>query len=211
MLDCWSVDDNDFSLHDASGPVEGLGYNYTDLVYRPIIPPDRAFVYSTNNRTNVKLLGDETINMFLDFRDWKHMSKLHRFNKRISDSDIILGLKEGNITIDFKEMVDQDATGNYSYEIGGRMFFEASVYGLTFTSFTTSGFFDRLGYEEPKRPLSIFESVFFRKVLPITFGVIVALLTTAYKIYQYKEKRRQELREALADSRAFKKSRTKTN
>ena len=87
-------------------------------------------------------------------------------------------------------MTDQDATGNFTYEVGGRMFFEASVYGLTFTSFTTSGFFDRLGYVEPMRPLSIFESVLFRKVLPILSGVIVLLIATALKIRQYKEKRR---------------------
>lgn len=54
----------------------------------------------------MKLLGDEMINMFFDFRDWKHMSRLHRFSERITDTDIILGKKEGNITLDFKEMTD---------------------------------------------------------------------------------------------------------
>lgn len=92
------------------------------------------------------------------------------------------------------------------------MYFEASVYGLTFTSFTTGGFFDRLGYVEPMRPLSIFESVLFRKFLPIVSGVLVVLIAIAFKIYQYKEFRRKELQEALDDSRAFnKKNRIKKN
>lgn len=148
-LDCWSVDKDDFLLHDASGHSEGLGYAYEDLVFQPFIPPDQKFIYKVSLRTNVKMLGDETLNLFVDFRDWKYMSNFHRFQIQINDTDIILGKKEGSIEIDFAEMINKDEAGESNFEVAGRLFFEASVFGLTFTSYTTSGFFDRLGYEEP--------------------------------------------------------------
>lgn len=89
------------------------------------------------------------------------MSKFHRFEQNITDPNIILGKKEGTIEIDFSLITESDKSGESSYEVGGRLFFEASVFGLAFTSYTTSGFFDKLGYEEPQIPFSIYESDLF--------------------------------------------------
>ena len=43
---------------------------------------------------------------------------------------------------DAKKIVD-----NSRFEIAGRMYYEAHVFGHMVTSFTSSGFVDRLGYE----------------------------------------------------------------
>jgi hypothetical protein len=51
--------------------------------------------------------------------------------------------------IDFRKLEESDVRGDSYYVVGGRAYFEADVLGLYVTSFTSKGFFDKLGYVEP--------------------------------------------------------------
>ncbi len=44
-------------------------------------------------------------------------------------------------------MEKSDKKSNSRFEVAGRMYYEAHVFGHMVTSFTSSGFVDRLGYE----------------------------------------------------------------
>ena len=68
----------------------------------------------------------------------------------VTDSEVIVGNREGVIDIDFNKMTERDLNGT-KFEVGGRMFFEAHVFGIGLTSFTTNGFVDKEGYVEPVR------------------------------------------------------------
>jgi hypothetical protein len=59
-------------------------------------------------------------------------------------------LKEGSIDIDFNQMTKRDSRDGTKFEVGGRMFFEAHVFGDSYTSFTTNAFLDKEGYVEPQ-------------------------------------------------------------
>ena len=87
--------------------------------------------------------------MTFDFRDWKYLSNLIRFSKNITDPDVISGNKEDSIEIDFKKAVDSDTQLSSKFEVAGRIFFEAHVFSSFSQSYTTNGFFHRLGYVEP--------------------------------------------------------------
>ena len=76
------------------------------------------------------------------------MSQLTRFQQTVGP-EVIAGNEPGTITINFNTMTQKDETIGSKYEMAGRMFFEASISGDSYTSFTTNGFFDKQGYTEP--------------------------------------------------------------
>lgn len=43
-----------------------------------------------------------------DFRDWKYLSQIERFQVETNDSNVIAGLKEGTVEIDFNKMTQRD-------------------------------------------------------------------------------------------------------
>lgn len=49
-------------------------------------------------------------------------------------------------------MIDQDKVGSTKFEVAGRIFWEAHIFAPMYNSFTTNGFFDREGYQEPQLP-----------------------------------------------------------
>ena len=61
--------------------------------------------------------------------------------------------------------------------VGGRAYFEANLFGYQTSSFTTKGFFDQLGYEEPMKPY-IFpdDPNRFLKLLQQALPLILALV-----------------------------------
>ena len=67
----------------------------------------------------------------------------------ITDPDIIAGKKEESILIDFSKMTRSDKEFGSRFVVGGRMFYEINLFATGFLSFTTNGFFDQLGYQEP--------------------------------------------------------------
>lgn len=54
--------------------------------------------------------------------------------------------------IDFGALLESDEAGLSQFVVGGRVYFEANLFGYQTSSFTTKGFFDQLGYEEPMKP-----------------------------------------------------------
>lgn len=71
------------------------------------------------------------------------------FDQEVNDPKLLTGQTEGSITVNFKALEDSDKTGDSFFVVGGRAYFEADVLGLQVTSFTSKGFFDKLGYVEP--------------------------------------------------------------
>ena len=52
----------------------------------------------------MKVMPGEKITVTVDFRDWKYLSDLIRFQTTVEDSDVLAGLKEGSIEVDFNNM-----------------------------------------------------------------------------------------------------------
>ena len=71
----------------------------------------------------------------------------------INDPEVLVGLKNASIEIDFPALLESDAAGHSRFINGGRVYFEANLFGYQTFSFTTKGFFDQLGYVEPMKPV----------------------------------------------------------
>lgn len=80
----------------------------------------------------------------IDFRDWKWLSHIHRFQTTVSDPEVLKGDKPGHIEVNFKDLSDSDKAGKSRFEVADRLFYETHVFGFLITSFTNSGFFERL-------------------------------------------------------------------
>ena len=111
-----------------------------------------------------------------DFRDMKYLSNKHPFNTTmtIQKADITAG----KVPIDFSKLQSSDASGQSRFIVGGRTFFEASVFAPSVSSFTFRGFFDEKGYEEPKSTLNELKSsgwlyVIIAACILVVIGVIV--------------------------------------
>lgn len=136
---------------DANGLVEvqreQVGYEYRDVIKEPEFVP---FSYvSQNHETSFSVLDEDSVQVTIDFRDFKYLSHKTRFNGT-ANSTVISGNATGSLEVDFRQIVQSDATGDSHYVVGGRAYFEASIFGNGYNSFTYKGFFDQEGYEEPK-------------------------------------------------------------
>ena len=126
----------------------------------------------------MKVMPGEKITVTVDFRDWKYLSDLIRFQTTVEDSDVLAGLKEGSIEVDFNNMTQSDIVNKTKYEVGGRLFFEAHAFSPAYTSFTTNAFLDKEGYVEPqviKTPGQI-----LLNWLPVILGVLIATSCCLY-------------------------------
>ena len=81
--------------------------------------------------------------LHIDFRDWKYMSHYKRYYKLIQDKKVLDGRKEGKLKVKFSKMAKQDAQAGSKFEVGGRMFFEATVFNNSMFSHVTNGFLDK--------------------------------------------------------------------
>jgi hypothetical protein len=54
----------------------------------------------------------------------------------------MVGVKNATIEIDFSALLESDDASLSSYVNGGRVYFEANLFGYQTSSFTTKGFFD---------------------------------------------------------------------
>lgn len=104
------------------------------------------------------------------------------------------GTTDGSIKIDFSALQALDATGNSRYIVGGRTYFEASVFGTSpkVNSFTFRGFFDEDGYEEPKSTLNKLKSSGW---LYVIIGLSIALVILAIVLYCYCSKKKEQERQ----------------
>lgn len=86
------------------------------------------------------------------------------------------GLKEASIEIDFSALLESDDAGRSSFVNGGRVYFEANLFGFQTNSFTTKGFFDQLGYVEPTKPFLSHSTLSAWSDVLQWLGVIAAFL-----------------------------------
>ena len=114
--------------------------------------PEYGFNYTfVNNRTNLKLSADTSVTVSFDFRDFKYLTNIEKFQTVISDPAVIGGEKDASINIDLSKMTSSDKKHGSRFQNGGRMYFEASVFSDSFISFSTNAFIDQEGYSEPVR------------------------------------------------------------
>mmetsp|Transcript_5732 Transcript_5732/g.9831 ORF Transcript_5732/g.9831 Transcript_5732/m.9831 type:complete len:360 (+) Transcript_5732:595-1674(+) len=149
-LDCRPVTSLD--VVKENGHQEGVQYEYNDVVVPAVLPVGEAFEYSALNlRTGLRILKDATVRVTFDFRDFKFLSNLIKFQTDVTDSEVISGLKEGEIEVDLGKLSASDRENGSKFENGGRVYFEASAFSSGFKSFSTNAFLDMEGYEEPIR------------------------------------------------------------
>lgn len=81
------------------------------------------------------------VDFSFDIRDFKYLSHIKRFSKKITDPEIIAGLKTDSIKINLADIVETDKTKESRYVVGGNIYWESHLFSPNITSFTTSGFF----------------------------------------------------------------------
>jgi hypothetical protein len=95
------------------------------------------------------------------------------------------------VPIDFSVLQESDSRGESRYIVGGRTYFEASVFqdDDLVNSFTFRGFFDEEGYEEPKSTLNKLKSSGW---LWVIIGSCIALVILAIVLFCYCKKKKEE-------------------
>jgi len=91
---------------------------------------------------------------------------------------------------------EDDASGASRFIVGGRTYFEASVFGNTpgtVNSFTFRGFFDEEGYVEPKSTLNKLKSSGW---LWVIIGSGIALVILAIVLYCYCKSKKEAEKQA---------------
>ena len=88
---------------------------------------------------------------------------------------------KGQVVVDFTKIMDSDERGESRYVVGGRTYFEASIFGTNYNSFTYKGFFDQKGYTEPPSTLRKIKS---SGLVWIIIGGVVALALLVFLIYR---------------------------
>ena len=134
------------------------------------------------------------------FRDWKYLSQSYSFSSIIKDQSVINGTNESWLDIHLARLVTLDEQTGSRYEVAGRMFFEATVFGEIHTSYVTNGFFDRNGYEQPL--LSTQKQLEFLKILIPSFLGFASIF--AFCLYK-RSQRNKKIAEELEKFEAFKK------
>lgn len=94
-------------------------------------------------------MNADSMKVQFTFQDWKWLSQTTKFGDEVNDPLMLTGQSEGSLMINFTKLEESDSTGDSYYVVGGRAYFEADVLGNYVTSFTSKGFFDKLGYVEP--------------------------------------------------------------
>jgi hypothetical protein len=140
-----------------------IGYHYKDLITP--IPTFETLPLGTKARG----ISNKKITLTFDFRDWKFLSNTQRYQATVTDPEIITGQKEGEIVIDFSLMRQSDSAKKSMFEVAGRVYYEAHVFGYKVSSFTSSGFLDREGYQVPEVSSSRINAI------KENYGVIIAL------------------------------------
>jgi len=130
------------------------------------------------------MLGDSEITFSLELRDMKYLSHKKSFNATIS-SDVLDNGATGQVPVDFTVITDLDEKGESKYVVGGRVYFEASIFGLNYNSFTYKGFFDQEGYTEPPSTLKQLKS---SGLIWIIAASVVLLIILVYVICKCRSK-----------------------
>ena len=175
-----------------------VGYPYRDVVREPNTSPFTYVSASPETEFATNDLLDVTVQF--DFRDMKYLSHKTSFDVDMT-IDTTQEWNENSIEVDFTKLQDSDATGNSRYIVGGRTYFEASVFSTEVNSFTFKGFFDEEGYVEPKSTLNELKSSGW---LYVIISLCILLVVGAIVLYCYcsrkkKEQERQASKKAKHD------------
>ena len=116
----------------------------------------------------------------------------------MSDPEVLAGTKEATIELDFSKLEESDASGETRFVVGGRAYFEANLFGFHVSSFTTKGFFDKEGYEEPKaNNLSNRAAVWWASISTTLILLVILVIVVLY----YCRKQSQEQSSKSASTR----------
>lgn len=81
-----------------------MGYKYSDIV-KVDNSTLKEFKYTVRNPyTNTSIFGLVDMDIAFDIRDFKYLSHMKRFQKKITDPEVITGLKTDTLTIDFSDL-----------------------------------------------------------------------------------------------------------
>lgn len=99
-------------------------------------------------RATIEPAASYTDELTLNFaiRDFRYLSHANVTNTTVTDADQMNGDKPITFPINFQTIMDDDASGETYYVVGGRAYFELLVYGSNTLTFTYRGFFDQLDY-----------------------------------------------------------------
>lgn len=136
-LHCKVIDE-----HGLNNPnTEAAGYKYRDVVTEA--KPYTGFNYvATNPQTQFSMMANDHLIVQFEFKDFKYLSNVMKTQVIITDPEVMVGLKNASIELDFAALIDSDALDQSRFVNGGRVYFEANVFGYQTSSFTTKGFFD---------------------------------------------------------------------
>lgn len=184
------------------GHEEKFGFPYRDVLDTTPVSPQARFNYTAvNNQTKMAVIGDMAVSVVFDFRDWHYMTNVIRFDKVVTDPDVIAGLREDTLTVDLGQVTRADKVGNKTkFEVAGRLYWEAHVYGDGITPFTTNGFFDREGYEQPPFISKRDEVILLMWVIGILLLLLLAVATLC-KCHTARLKKEAGIREMYRDHR----------
>jgi hypothetical protein len=136
-MKCKVIDEK--GLNDPN--VESAGYKYRDVLVEP--KSYSSFNYlAANPETQFSMMQSDHLIVQFEFRDFKFLSNVMKTQVIIDDPQVMVGLKEASIELDFNALLESDASGDSRFVNGGRVYFEANVFGYQTSSFTTKGFFD---------------------------------------------------------------------
>lgn len=145
-----------------------VGYQYRDVVVRP------------NDKDTEFILGapwspDLTIKFSL--RDMKYLSNANNSFITTTDVDVMSGTKPISMELNFNDLLEQDASGETYFIVGGRVYYEITVSGTSTISFISKGFFDQEGYQMPAAHASSKNVIIG---ISVTIGVLLLLALICY-------------------------------
>ena len=102
-LQCQMVDKDGYL--EPEPPKEELGYKYEDVIsIKQTEATDYEYLVD-DKKTGMVLSKGTELTMNFDFRDWKYLSNMIRSTLRVTDVDLMLGETEGEIDVDFSQIV----------------------------------------------------------------------------------------------------------
>lgn len=97
---CKVIDEH--GLNDPN--VENAGYKYRDVLMEP--KPYSHFNYvAANPETQFSMMQSDHLIVQFDFRDFKYLSNVMKTQVLIDDPEIMVGLKDASIELDFAALL----------------------------------------------------------------------------------------------------------
>lgn len=84
----------------------------------------------------------DSLTVSFNVRDMKYLSNSNQTTVTTTDADVMAGKTPLELTLNFKDLLTQDESGDTYFVVGGRTYYEATVSGENTVSFLAKGFFD---------------------------------------------------------------------